>query len=94
MIKTYIFDIDNTLCNTWPTLKSNNSYPFTSRQKLPETFLSNGAIYIVDTEEFMKRYSFFTDKAIGFTMETSKSFDIDTQEDIDNIARLLPIDHR
>lgn len=26
MIKTYIFDIDNTLCNTWPTLKSNNSH--------------------------------------------------------------------
>ena len=68
---------------------SNNSYPFTSRHKLPKTYLSNGAIYIVDVEEFIKRCSFLTDETVGYSMEASKSYDIDTQEDLAKIARLF-----
>lgn len=68
---------------------ANNSYPFISRHKLPKTYLSNGALYIVDIGEFMKNCSFLTDKTIGYLMDNSKSVDIDTQEDLDKVAKII-----
>lgn len=63
----------------------NNSYPFMRRQDLPEIYLSNGAIYIVKVDEFIKNNSFFTDKTISFFMDDAKSVDIDSIEDLNEI---------
>ena len=67
----------------------NNSYPFMPRQKLPKTYLSNGAIYITKTEDFLKNNSFFTDKTIKYTMSEEKSLDIDTKEDFDKVSKIM-----
>lgn len=64
---------------------SNNLHPFMRRQELPETYLSNGAIYIIKVEEFVKNHSLFTDKTISFVMEAKKSIDLDTKEDLEKI---------
>jgi len=67
----------------------NNTYPFTRRQDLPKVYMSNGAIYIIKTEEFMKNKSFWTDRAIKFVMDENKSIDVDTKEDLEKIKGLL-----
>jgi len=64
---------------------SNNKYPFMRRQDLPKTYMSNGAIYIIKVEEFMKNSGFFTDKTISFEMNEIKSLDIDTLEDLEKV---------
>jgi|TARA_B100001939_G_scaffold347176_1_gene367969 hypothetical protein len=56
MIKTYIFDIDNTLCNTWPTLKSNKSYSlrfFSEAWRV--SFVPSFKSMIIGVENRMKR---------------------------------------
>ena len=68
---------------------SNNKYPFMRRQDLPKTYISNGAIYIIKVDEFLKNNSFFTDKTISFVMDEVKSLDIDTNEDLDKMRRIL-----
>lgn len=68
---------------------SNNKYPFMRRQDLPKTYMSNGAIYIVKVEEFLKNNSFFTDKTISFVMNEIKSFDIDVQEDLEKVEKYI-----
>ena len=61
---------------------SNNEYPFTRRQDLPKTYMSNGAIYIVKVDEFMKNSTLFTNKTISYLMNDVKSLDIDTVDDL------------
>lgn len=61
---------------------SSNMYLFTRRQDLPVTHMSNGAIYIIDVNEFKKNKSFITNKTIAYVMPAEKSLDIDTKEDI------------
>ena len=68
---------------------SNNKYPFMRRQELPKTYLSNGAIYIIDVKEFIKNRSFFTDKTIYYKMDKNKSLDIDTKDDLEHAQRYL-----
>jgi len=68
---------------------SNAEYPFMRRQDLPETFISNGAIYIIKTEEFLKNSSLFTDRCVSFLMDEIKSIDIDTLEDLNRAQRYL-----
>ncbi len=68
---------------------SNNKYPFTTRQKLPKTYMSNGAIYIVKVSEFLKNNSLFTNNSIKYTMNEEKSLDIDTQNDLDMAQNYL-----
>ena len=63
----------------------NNNYPFMRRQDLPKIYLSNGAIYIVKVDEFIKNNSFFTDKTIPFLMDDAKSVDIYSIEDLNEI---------
>ena len=64
---------------------SNNQYPFMRRQELPKTYLSNGAIYIIKVEEFLKNFSFFSDKTISFVMDDKKSTDLDSKEDLEKV---------
>ncbi|NOQ31397.1 MAG: acylneuraminate cytidylyltransferase family protein [Helicobacteraceae bacterium] len=68
---------------------SNNKYPFMRRQDLPKTYISNGAIYFVNTESFLKTNSFFTDKTIKYEMSLESSFDIDTMDDLLKIKQYL-----
>lgn len=68
---------------------SNNQYPFMRRQDLPKTYLSNGAIYIIKVDEFIKNSSFYTDKTISYEMDNVKSLDIDTQEELNKVTNIL-----
>ena len=52
---------------------SNNKYPFMRRQDLPKTYMSNGAIYIIKVDDFLKNNSFFTDKTISFCADSISS---------------------
>ena len=70
---------------------SNNKYPFMPRQNLPKTYISNGAIYIIKVKKFLKSNSFFTNKTVSYIMNYMKSLDIDTQEDFDNIEKLIEV---
>ncbi|MCK9491397.1 MAG: acylneuraminate cytidylyltransferase family protein [Sulfurimonas sp.] len=68
---------------------SNNQYPFMRRQDLPKIYMSNGAIYIIKVEEFLKNNSFFTDKTISFIMDEIKSLDIDTKKDLEEVEKYI-----
>lgn len=67
----------------------NNKYPFTRRQDLPKIYMSNGAIYIIKVDEFLKNQSFLTNKTIKFIMDDIKSIDIDTKEDLKQLNDIL-----
>lgn len=68
---------------------SNNSYPFMRRQDLPDVFMPNGAIYVVNIEEFFKTRKLFTNKTISFEMSKEESYDIDTLKDLLVIDKVL-----
>lgn len=68
---------------------SNNTYPFLRRQDLPETYLSNGAIYIIEVKKFLENKSFFTNKTISYLMDDIKSIDIDTKEDLEKVEEYI-----
>jgi len=68
---------------------SNKTYPFMRRQELPSTYLSNGAIYIIKTSQFIKDYSLFTNETIPYIMNQSNSIDIDTQEDLEEAKNII-----
>ena len=60
-----------------------NKTPFMRRQDLPETFMPNGAIYIAETEVFLKSASLFCEDAtIAYEMSCEKSVDVDTMDDV------------
>ena len=66
-----------------------NKSPFINRQQLPKTFYPNGAIFIVNINEFIKNDSLFTSRTIPFVMSPEKNIDIDTMEDIDKITKKI-----
>jgi len=66
-----------------------NTFPFMPRQKLPKIYMSNGAIYMINTKDFLKNQSFFTDKTLKFIMNKEQSIDIDTLEDLEEAKSLL-----
>lgn len=68
---------------------SNNKFPFMRRQDLPKTYMSNGAIYIIEVGEFLKNNSFFNDKTISYIMDAMKSLDIDTKEDLRRVGMII-----
>lgn len=51
------------------------------RQKLPKTFLINGAIYICNIKDFLKQKSFFSQPFGVYKMDHMSSTDIDNIED-------------
>lgn len=56
--------------------------PFDNRQNLPESFMANGAIYIISISEFKKNKSLLSNRTIPFIMGGQKSIDIDHKEDL------------
>jgi len=51
------------------------------RQGLPELYALNGAIYVAQTEWFVKKKKFITSETLGFRMPKERSLDIDTEFD-------------
>ena len=68
---------------------SNAEYPFMRRQDLPQTFMSNGAIYIIDTQKFLETNTLYTDKTTAYVMDDIKSIDIDTLEDLEKAKNYI-----
>lgn len=52
------------------------------RQMLPKLYRQNGAIYIMRTELFLEKNSFFISPAMPFFMTREESVDIDTEFDL------------
>lgn len=52
------------------------------RQDLPDMYVPNGAIYIVNTTWFLKNKTFISGETVGFVMPKHRSLDIDTTEDL------------
>lgn len=67
---------------------SHRSFLNTNRQKLPNIFMSNGAIYIVDAKKFFSHKKFITNNTIFFEMNKRDSLDIDNKEDLMLFKRL------
>lgn len=91
-----VYEIDNKILKAFKEDSSgfidgvsNNKYPFMPRQSLPKTYMSNGAIYIVKVDEFLKNNSFYTDKTTAFYMDRVKSMDIDTKEDLEKVKSYI-----
>ena len=89
-----VYEIDNKILKAFKKSHhgyiegiSNNYYPFMRRQDLPSTYMSNGAIYIIKVDEFLKNSSLLTNKSISYTMNEIKSLDIDTKEDLEKVER-------
>ena len=53
-----------------------------NRQDLPVVYYPNGAIYIFQLSEFIKRGYFPSDGSVPFVMAEAESLDIDSEEDI------------
>ncbi|KNY28615.1 cytidylyltransferase domain-containing protein [Pseudobacteroides cellulosolvens] len=51
-------------------------------QDFPQTYIVNGAIYIIKAESFIKYKGFETDKTLAYIMESNCSIDIDTEFDL------------
>ncbi len=67
-----------------------NRTPFMRRQDLPQTFMPNGAIYLIETEQFLSGGSFFCeDGTVAYEMSREKSVDIDTTDDVNIVDKLL-----
>jgi len=51
------------------------------RQQLPAVYKPNGAIYIMKTESFLRKKTFFTEKTVSYIMPQKRSIDIDDEYD-------------
>lgn len=59
------------------------------RQDLPRTYLPNGAIYIFRLSDYQKRGGFPSNGSIPYVMNQEDSLDIDREEDILSLERIL-----
>ena len=51
------------------------------RQKVGKSYRLNGAIYIADIDSFNEDRFFYREGSYAYVMETSRSIDIDNEED-------------
>lgn len=63
--------------------------PFTPRQKLPEAYMPNGAIYIFRAKSFLENSCIPRTKIIPYLMKESESTDIDTREDLERVETTM-----
>ena len=81
IVKNYIKDISK----DFPE-KGQNS----RRQDLkPDSFIRNGAIYLMRREVLMKKKSRVGKKILAYKMSENKSINIDTIEDLENIKKII-----
>ena len=74
----------NRLMPLFPSLHETSN-----RQDLPETYLLNGAIYVVDSKWFLKNKSFINNSTMPYLMELCNSIDIDSELDFITCEILL-----
>ena len=67
----------------------NNTYPFIPRQNLPQTYQSNGAIYIVKRDLFIENPSFLPQNTHYYLMSEEHSIDIDTLADLEYANKIM-----
>ncbi|MDY5821619.1 MAG: acylneuraminate cytidylyltransferase family protein [Helicobacter sp.] len=67
----------------------NNTYPFMPRQSLPQTYQSNGAIYIVKRDLFIENPSFLPQNTHYYLMSEEHSIDIDTLADLEYANKIM-----
>lgn len=60
-----------------------------SRQELPKTYMPNGAIYVFRVSDFRHRGGFPSNGSIPYLMSDAASLDIDTEQDILQLERIL-----
>lgn len=65
-----------------------DGYKITRRQDLPSVYRVNGAIYLIETEMFLKEKTFQASSLTGYIMDSYSSVDIDTELDF-KIAELI-----
>jgi N-acylneuraminate cytidylyltransferase len=83
-LKDFIIDNDDRL-----KAIMNDKFPFTSRQQLPQTFRSNGAIYIIKADIFIQKHTLLTNNTRPFFMDKHRSIDIDNMEDFIAVKNYL-----
>jgi len=67
-----------------------NKTPFMRRQDLPQTFMPNGAIYLIETAQFLKTGALFCEEGtIAYEMSREKSLDVDTMEDVQKVEIIM-----
>ena len=67
-----------------------NKTPFMRRQDLPQTFMPNGAIYLIEAELFLETRALFCENGtVAYEMSREKSVDVDTMEDVELIEKTL-----
>jgi len=59
------------------------------RQKLPKTYVLNGAIYIWNTSHFLSHGDLISNSTLGFEMSSEVSIDIDSLEDFEEATRIF-----
>lgn len=91
-----VYEIDNKILKAFRERSdgfiesvSDPAFPFMRRQALPRVLMSNGAIYIFETEAFLDQKCFFLESCVAFPMSLAKSVDIDSREDLDRVERML-----
>jgi CMP-N,N'-diacetyllegionaminic acid synthase len=67
----------------------NDTFPNMRRQDLPDAFMANGAIYIINTKTFIKFGKLITKKTLPYIMDKEKSHDIDVLEDIIKLEEIM-----
>jgi len=80
----YGFVIDNIFCSI-----SKKEYCFQNRQELPNVFRPNGAIYIFQSNWFIKNKDFKTNSILTYKMEKKFSYDVDSEKDLKKIRKQL-----
>lgn len=61
------------------------------RQDFPDIYNTNGAIYLIKTEQLIRYKDFELEKTMGYIMDEQSSIDIDTQIDFDIAERILKL---
>ena len=69
-----------------------NESPFKRRQDLPPAYMSNGAIYIVESSFFKQTQKLFSSSTIPFIMPIEKSYDIDTIDDLKKVEKTMNLE--
>jgi CMP-N,N'-diacetyllegionaminic acid synthase len=59
------------------------------RQDLPATYLPNGAMYVFRVSDFTSRDGFPSNGSIPYLMTASSSIDVDVEQDIERLERIL-----
>ena len=63
------------------------------RQKIPKTYVLNGAVYVAQASWLRENKSFLTEQSLGYIMPCERSLDIDTEEDMKYFAFLKEWSH-